>query len=116
MLGLMLWALTGFAAAPGESRIQFAAHPVVPQPVQDFAWRVIETRCNYQSYELRERSFWAFSASAKRIDGGTVYSIEILSDVAWKKVEPPALIAMIVVDDGGLHLAALKSSFIACAP
>jgi hypothetical protein len=111
---LMLWALAGFTAAPVESRLLFAADTVVPRPVQDFAWRVIETRCNYQSHERRQRSFWAYDARARRVDGGTVYSIEILSDLMWRKTEPPAVIAMTLVDDGRLRLTALKSSFIAC--
>ena len=112
----MLCALTGFSAAPVDAKIMFADHAAVPPWVQEFSWRVIETRCNYQSYERRQRSFWAYDARARRIDGGVVYSIKILSDVAWKKSEPPALIEMTVVDDGGVRLTALKSSFIACAP
>src|SRR5262245_63909892 len=47
----MLCGLAGFAGAPGDSRILFAAGTPVPRSVQLFAWRVIETRCNYQSYE-----------------------------------------------------------------
>ena len=47
----VLWALAGFAAAPVESRIQFPGNSTVPRAVQEFAWRVIETRCNYQAYE-----------------------------------------------------------------
>jgi hypothetical protein len=111
---LALWALAGFTAAPVESRILFAADTAVPGPVQELAWRVIETRCNYQSHERWQRSFWAYDARARRVDGGTVYSIEILSDLTWKKTEPPAIIAMTLVDDGRLRLTALRSWFIAC--
>jgi hypothetical protein len=111
---LTLCALAGFTPAPVESRILFGGDTVVPRPVQDFAWRVIETRCNYQSHERWQRSFWAYDARARRVDGGIVYSIEILSDLAWKKTEPPAVIAMTLVDDGRLHLTSLKSSFITC--
>ena len=75
---------------------------------------MIETRCNYQSFELEHRSFWAYDARATRVDAAVVYSIKILSDVPWKKTEPPALIDMTVVDDGGVRLTALKSSFITC--
>jgi len=111
---LILCALAGFRAAPVESRILFVANTVVPRPVQDFAWRVIETRCNYQSQERWQRSFWAYDARARRVEGDTVYSIEILSDLPWKKTEPPAVIAMTIVDDGRLRLTALTSSFITC--
>ena len=92
----------------------FAADTVVPRPVQDFVWRVIETRCNYLSHERGQRSFWAYDARAWRGDEGVVYSIEILSDLTWKKTEAPAVIAMTLVDDGHLRLTVLKSSFIAC--
>jgi hypothetical protein len=112
----MLCALAGFSAAPVDAKIVFAGDAAVPRSVQEFSWRVIATRCNYQSYEREQRSFWAYDARARRIDGGVVYSIKILSDVAWKKSEPPALFEMTVVDDGGVRLTALKSSFITCAP
>ena len=55
----VLWALVGFAAVPVNPKIQFPGDSTVPRAVQEFAWRVIETRCNYQAYEYQERSFWA---------------------------------------------------------
>ncbi len=113
---LMLCALAGFTVAPIDNRILFAVDTSVPRTVQEFAWRVIETRCNYQPYELGQRSFWAYDARARRVDDAVVYSIKILSEVTWKKTEPPAVIEMSVVDDGRVRLTALKSSFIACAP
>ena len=108
-------ALLGFAPAATGSRILFAPGTTVPPPVQEFAWRVIETRCNYQAYEREQRSFWAYDARAKRVDASVVYSISILSELTWRKVEPPAVIEMTVVDDGRLRLTALKSSFVVCA-
>jgi hypothetical protein len=111
----LLCALVGFAAAPIDSRILFAGDTPVPRSVQEFAWRVIETRCNYQRYQLEQRSFWAFDAQARRAGASVVYSIRILSDLTWKKTEPPAVIDMTVVDDGGMRLTALKSSFVVCA-
>jgi hypothetical protein len=111
---LVLGALAGFTPGP-ENPILFPARTVVPRPVQDFAWRVIETRCNYQSHERQQRSFWAYGARTRDVEGGTAYSIEILSSLSWRKTEPPAVIAMTVVDDGTLHLAALTSSFVTCA-
>jgi hypothetical protein len=110
----ILCALSGFAAAPIDSRILFAGGTVVPRSVQEFAWRVIETRCNYQPYEREWRSFWAYDARAKRVGSNVVYSISILSDLTWKKTEPPAVIEMTVVDDGRMRLMALKSSFVVC--
>ena len=109
------WALAG-AAPAHASPILFAGGSAVPRPVQEFAWRVIETRCSYQAYERAERRFWAYGAQATRGDDGIVYSISVLSDVSWKKTEPPAAIAMTVVDDGGLRLAGLRSTFVVCAP
>jgi hypothetical protein len=58
-------------------------------PVQAFAWRVIETRCNYQAYELDQRSFWAYDTRVSSADGGVVYSISVVSDLTWKKTDPP---------------------------
>ena len=87
----------------------------MPRPVQEFAWRVIETRCGYQSYERERRSFWAYDARASRIDGGVAYSIDVLSEIPWKTTAPPALIQMTIVDDGGLRLTALTSTFVVCA-
>jgi hypothetical protein len=105
--------LAGFSPVPGP-RILFARELGVPRPVQEFAWRVVETRCSYQSYERERRSFWAYDAQASRVDGGVAYSIDILSELPWKKAEPPALIHMTIVDDGSLRLTALKSTFVVC--
>jgi hypothetical protein len=76
---------------------------------------VIETRCNYQAYEREQRLFWAYDAQARGTGTGVVYSLNILSELPWRKAEPPALIEMIIVDDGSLRLTALKSSFVTCA-
>ena len=38
------------------------------------------------------------------------------AEVPWRKWEPPAFMAMTVLDDGAMRLTALKSSFITCAP
>jgi len=114
-LALTLVALAGFTAAPTDSRILFARATAVPRAVQAFAWRVIETGCNYQSYEREQRSFWAYDTRAQETGGGVVYSISVLSELPWKKTEPPALIEMRIVDDGRLRLAALRSSFVVCA-
>ena len=111
----MLCAVLSLAAAPIESKILFARDTVVPRSVQQFAWRVIETRCNYQAYERQQRSFWAYDARARRIDTGIAYSISILSDLSWKKTDPPAIIEITIVDDGGLQLSALNASFVVCA-
>jgi len=98
-----------------DSRILFS-RAAVPRAVQEFAWRVIERRCNYESYELQERSFWAARKQVREADEQTIYSITILSDLPWRKRDPPALIEMTIVDDGRLRLAALTSSFITCSP
>jgi len=103
------------AAAPIDSRILFAGRPTVPRAVQEFAWRVIETRCNYQGYELEQRSFWAYTTQVRQVDGGVAYSIGILSQLTWKKTEPPAIIEMTIVDDGQRQLTALTSRFVVCA-
>jgi len=111
----MLFALVSFAvAAPADSRILFAMNSAVPRSVQEFAWRVIETRCNYQAYEREQRTFWAHNTRAMRIGAGVVYSMNILSELTWKKSEPSAFIEMTVVDDGRMWLTALKSSFVVC--
>jgi hypothetical protein len=114
LLVSMLCALTGFAAAPTDSRILFAAGSNVPKPVQAFAWHVIETRCGYQSHERDQREFFAYDARATRVGAGVVYSISIRSDLTWKRSEPPAFIDMTVVDDGDIRLTALKSTFVLC--
>ncbi len=54
----MLFTLASFAvAAPADSSILFTINNAVPRPVQEFACRVIETRCNHQAYEREQRSF-----------------------------------------------------------
>jgi hypothetical protein len=58
-----LCALAGFSAAPIDSGILFPGDAAVPRSVREFAWRVIETSCNYQSYERMQRSFWAYDAN-----------------------------------------------------
>jgi hypothetical protein len=110
----VLWASAVVAAPTLDSKILFARGTGVPRAVQEFAWRVIETRCNYQAYEREHRSFWAYYAQAVRVSEGVVYSIHITSDLAWKKTEPPAFIEMTVIEDGHIRLAALKSRFVVC--
>src|SRR5437016_13497932 len=112
----MLCALAGFAAAPIESRILFARNTPVPRLVQEFAWRVIETRCNYQAYEREQRSFWAYDARAKQVGEGIAYSIKILSYQPCKKSEHTAIIVLTVVDDVRMRLMELKSSLVCCYP
>jgi hypothetical protein len=115
-LAVILCTLAGFQSGATDARILFASGTDVPRTVQEFAWRVIETRCNFYGSELGERSFWAYNARARRVDAAVVYSIKILSDVTWRKQEPPVFIEMTVLDDGGIRLTALKSSFITCSP
>ena len=111
----MLFPLASLAVAtPVDSRILFTINTAVPRSVQEFAWRVIETRCNYQASEREQRSFWAYDARAMKVGAGVVYSISILSDLPWKKSEPLAFIEMTVIDDGRMRLTALKSSFVVC--
>ena len=114
-LGSVVCALAGFATAPIASRILFARGTTVPPAVQEFAWNVIETRCAYQSYERDQRAFWAYDARAERVGAGVAYSIGVLSELAWRKTEPPAVIAMTILDDGGLRLTALTASYVDCA-
>ena len=114
-LVLMLCALTGFTPVPYGSKILFAGGTDVPRPVQERAWRVIETHCDYQRYELEQRSFWAYDTHATKIDGAVAYSIKIISELAWRKSEPPAFIEMTIVGDDGMRLTALKSTFVGCA-
>ena len=42
------------------------------------------------------------------------YALRILSERSWQKTEPTASIEMTIVDDGGMRLAALRSTFITC--
>jgi hypothetical protein len=104
----------GFAAVTTDSPIMFARDSAGPRPVQEFAWRVIETRCNYQGYERGQRTFWAYHTQAQKLDTGLAYSIEILSERSWKKSEPPATIQMTILDDGRLHVIGLSSTFVGC--
>jgi len=115
-LALILGALVGFKSGATDAGILFASGTDVPRTVQEFAWRVIETRCNFSGFELERRLFWAYDARAMRVDAAVVYSIKILSEVPWRKREPPVSIEMTVLDDGGMRLTALKSSFITCSP
>lgn len=112
----LLCAMASVSVAPVDAQIVFARDSAVPPSVQEFAWRVIETRCNYQSYERDQRSFWAYNVLARRIDDGVAYSIKIVSDVTFRKREPSGFIEMTIVDEGGLRLTALTSSFVTCAP
>ncbi|HKZ08078.1 MAG TPA: hypothetical protein VJU81_21615 [Methylomirabilota bacterium] len=114
-LALLSCALAGFSARSLDSPILFPRGSPVPRGVQAFAWRVVEERCAYQAVERRQRAFWATAAQATALDGGLAYSLRILSDVPWKKTEPTAVIEMTIVDDGGLRLTALRSSFVTCA-
>ena len=102
-------------AAAGNFGVQFAGDARVPRPVQEFAWRVIETHCNYQSYEVAQRSFWAYQAHSRKVGAEAIYSISILSDLTWKKTEPPAQIDMTIVDNGQLTLTDLKSTYVTCS-
>jgi hypothetical protein len=111
----LLCASAGFAAPLYDSRILFAAKTPVPRPVQEFAWRVIETRCNYHAYEREHHSFFAYDARATKVGADVVYSISIRADATWRRIEPPTFIEMTVVDDGNLRLTALRSSFARCA-
>jgi hypothetical protein len=115
-LALVPCALAGFAAAPVDSRILFARDTNVPGPVQQFAWWVIETRCNYQRYELEQRRFWAYDTAATKVDAGVAYRIKILSERDWRKTEPPATIEMTIEAGKDTRLTALKSSFVVCTP
>jgi hypothetical protein len=104
----------GLAAVSPDSRIMFARDSAVPRPVQEFVWRVIETRCDYQGYERGQRTFWAYHTQATKLDTGMAYSIDILSERSWEKSEPPATIQMRVLDDGRLHVIGLSSTFVSC--
>jgi hypothetical protein len=108
-------ALAGFASGQLESPILFSRGSPVPPPVQQFAWRVIEARCNYQSYERSQRVFWASDARATKGDGQIVYSIHVLSELSSRHREPTGVIDMTIVDDGRLRLTALRSSFVVCS-
>ena len=114
VLLLLLCALSGESAWP-HAKILFPRNTPVPLSVQVFAWQVIETRCNYLGYEREQRSFWAYDTRATTVSDETVYSIRILSELSWKKTEPPASIDMTVaLRDGQMRLAALTSTFVVC--
>jgi len=110
----MLWVSVGFAHASVDSRIEFSGNIAVPRAVQEFAWRVIKTRCNYQSYEHDQRSFWAYNVKTSRSGTGVAYSFHVVSDLRWKKTDPLSTIDMTVVDDGSIRLTSLKSTFVVC--
>ena len=99
-----------------DAQILFARDTPVPRAVQEFAWHVIETRCDYRRYVRDQPSFWAYRARASRSAGSIVYSIDILAELSWRKREPSAMITMALVDDGSLRLTSLASSFITCTP
>lgn len=54
----------------------------------------------------------AYDVKTRKAGPGVIYSISILSELPWKKTDPYGFIEMTVVDDGGLRLSALKSSFV----
>jgi hypothetical protein len=117
VLAAVFLVLGGFMVAPTAGEILFAADANVPPAVRAFAWRAIETGCDFQRHEREQRSFWAHAARVRSLDGVVFYSIRILSDVPWKKTEPPALLEIDLADDGGrLRLTGLTSSFIRCRP
>ena len=111
----ILHASAGFAEVSTHSKIVFGGGTSVPRPVQEFAWQVIERRCDYQPWDRDERSFSVYDVKTRTLGAGVAYSINIKSDLPWQKEDPPAFIEMTIVDDGGLRLTALKSSFVDCA-
>ena len=119
---LVLLSLAGCAGMHGgrpegrdeRSAILFGGGTAVPRPVQELAWHVIEARCDYQSWERKERSFFFARVKATNVGAGIVYAITITSDEPWDQEEPPAFVDMTIVDDGGLRLTALTSSFVDC--
>jgi hypothetical protein len=114
-LFVLLAAVSGSSPAWPHARILFPRDTPVPPAVQVFARQVIETRCNYLGYEREQRSFWAYETRATTVSAETVYSIRILSDLPWKKTEPPATIDMAVaLQDGQIRLATLTSTFVVC--
>jgi hypothetical protein len=114
-LVLLLCVVSGASATWPHSKILFPRDTPVPPLVRAFAWRTIETHCNYLRYELEQRSFWAYDTRATPVSEETLYSIKVLSELPWKKSEPSATIEMTVaVHDGDLRLETLKSSFVVC--
>jgi hypothetical protein len=111
----MLCALATFSSSCADVAVLFSRGAPVPQSVQRFTGRVIAERCKYQTHERAQRSFWAYQARARTVDGDVAYSISIVSERTWNKTEPAAYIEMTIVDDGQLRLTALRSSFISCS-
>ena len=117
MLMPMFLTMSGFTSTPAAGGILFAADANIPPAVQAFAWRVIVSRCDFQRHELEQRSFWAYDAQTRNIDGAVVYSIGILSELTGKRTEPPATLEIALAEDGDrLRLTGLTSSFIRCHP
>jgi len=113
----MFLAISGFTFTPTAGGILFAPDANIPPAVQAFAWRVIATRCDFQRHELEQRSFWAYDAHTRNVDGAVVYSIGILSELTWKRTAPPATLEIVLAQDGDrLRLRSLTSSFIRCHP
>ncbi len=115
VLILLVGVASGLSPAWPHAKILFPRNTPVPPSVQAFAWRVIETHCNYLGYEREQRSFWAYETRATTVSAETVYSIRILSELSWKKTAPPAMIDMAVALQGRqMRLAGLTSTFVAC--
>jgi hypothetical protein len=116
LAGSLLGASAGVAAVPSLSKIVFGGRTSVPPAVQEFAWQVITTRCDYQAWDRKQRSFSAYDVTTRTLEAGVSYSINIMTIVPWQQKEPPAFIEMTIVDDGRPRLTALKSSFVQCTP
>jgi hypothetical protein len=115
VFALLVCVASGSSPAWAHAKILFPRNTPVPPSVQAFAWQVIETHCNDLGYEREERSFWAYDTRATAVSAETIYSIRILSELPWKKTEPPASIDMAVaLRDGQMRLAALTSTYVVC--
>ena len=114
-VAVVLGGLTSGSASQADAKILFARGTTVPSRVQDFAWRVVETRCRYGLVEFSQRSFWAYDTDSRQSGESVIHSIKILSESTWKRTEPPTVIELTVVDDGRLRVASLTSSFSACS-
>jgi hypothetical protein len=115
VLALLVCVASASSTAWPYARILFPRNTPVPPSVQAFAWQVIETHCNDLGYERAQRSFWAYETRATTVSAETVYSIRILSELPWRKTEPPATIDMAVaLQDGQMRVAALTSTFVVC--
>ena len=66
-LALILCVLAGFKSGATDGRILFAFGTDVPRKVQEFAWRVIETRCNFYGSELGQRSSGPTTPERRRL-------------------------------------------------